>query len=142
MSIRLLILEPLTLVRTSLQAVLSVDSEIEVIGATATEEDLCSLANTLRPDVILMESQIGGVSTRSTLEHLRFSSPDIKIFVLSEYDEPELISNTLFAGAHAYILKQISASSLIQAIHLIMRCPFNLNPGIQYLFVQDDFNER
>jgi DNA-binding NarL/FixJ family response regulator len=118
--IRLLLVDDLIIFRQGLAALISLESDIEVVGE----------AETLRPDVILMDVRMpicDGVEATKVI-HQRF--PWIRIMVLTTFDEDDYICQSLQNGALGYILKSTPSQQLATTIRSLDRGFGQLDPAI------------
>lgn len=128
--IRVLIADDHALVREGIAAFLRLCDDIEVVGEAADGIEAIERAHKIRPDIVLMDigmPRLGGLE--ATVE-LRKTDPDIKIIVLTQYDDPEYISRFLKAGVSGYILKKAVGSDLLNAIRAVKRGEFYLFSSI------------
>jgi len=118
--IKILIADDHTLVRAGLAAFLLKTSEdFEIVGEAADGVEVIAAARKLKPNVILMDiamPKLGGLE--ATLE-IKKMNPDIKILILTQYEDPLYVRRCLKAGASGYILKKAVTPDLITAIHAI-----------------------
>ncbi len=125
--IRVFIADDHALVREGISALLKFFEDIEVVGEASDGIEAIKGAHELKPDIILMDigmPRLGGLE--ATLE-LRKSEPDIRIIILTQYEDREYISRFLKAGVSGYLLKKAVGSELINAIRTVYR-------GEVYLF--------
>jgi DNA-binding NarL/FixJ family response regulator len=128
--IRLLLVDDLVIFREGLAALISLEPDIEVVGAAGNGEEAILLAETLRPDVILMDVRMpicNGVEATKVI-HQRF--PWIRIMVLTTFDEDEYICQSLQNGALGYILKSTPSQQLAMTIRSLDRGFGQLDPAI------------
>jgi DNA-binding NarL/FixJ family response regulator len=128
--IRLLLVDDLVIFRQGLAALIGLESDIEVVGEASNGEEAISLAETLRPDVILMDVRMpicNGVEATKVI-HQRF--PWIRIMVLTTFDEDEYICQSLQNGALGYILKSTPSQQLATTIRSLDRGFGQLDPAI------------
>jgi len=119
--IRVLVADDHALVREGIAAMLRLSEGIEVAGEAADGMEAIKRARELRPDVVLMDISmptLGGLE--ATLE-LRRTDPDIKILVLTQYDDREYIARFLKAGVSGYLLKKAVGAELVNAIRAVHR---------------------
>jgi DNA-binding NarL/FixJ family response regulator len=121
--IRLLLVDDLVVFRQGLAALISLELDIEVVGEADNGEEAILMAETLRPDVILMN----GVEATKVI-HQRF--PWIRIMVLTTFDEDEYICQSLQNGALGYILKSTPSQQLATTIRSLDRGFGQLDPAI------------
>jgi DNA-binding NarL/FixJ family response regulator len=129
--IRVLIADDHALVREGIGALLRLQqNDIEVVGEASDGIEAIEKAAKLRPDIVLMDismPRLGGLE--ATIE-LKKSNPEIKIIVLTQYDDREYISRFLKAGVSGYLLKKAVGSELINAIKAVSRGEFYLFSAI------------
>lgn len=117
--IRLLIVDDHTLFREGLQAIfLSVDN-IEVVGEAATGEDAIQQAQTLKPDVILMDIQMGDVNGIEASKRILETLPQTKIIMLTMLEDSESLFAAMMAGARSYVLKGADKSAVLRTIRSV-----------------------
>ncbi|MBE9012605.1 response regulator transcription factor [Pseudanabaenaceae cyanobacterium LEGE 13415] len=128
--IRLLLVDDQSLICQGLQAVLDQESDLEVVGAAANGEAAIAQVATLQPDVVLMDIRMpvmtGIEATRLIVEQF----PNVKVLVLSTFDDDRDIAQAMRAGAKGYLLKDMPASELIEAIRLVHRGYYQMAPGL------------
>lgn len=114
--IRVMIVDDQYIVRSGLSTFVSVCSDLELVGEAADGEEAVRLCAAVQPDIILMDlimPKMNGVeATRLILEQ----QPGIKILALTSFKEKDLVQNVLQAGAIGYLLKDITADELADAI--------------------------
>jgi DNA-binding NarL/FixJ family response regulator len=128
--IRLLLVDDLVIFREGLAALISLEPDIEVVGEAGNGEEAILLAQTLRPDVILMDVRMpicNGVEATKVI-HQQF--PWIRIMVLTTFDEDEYICQLLQNGALGYILKSTPSQQLAMTIRSLDRGFGQLDPAI------------
>ncbi len=119
--IRVLIADDHALVREGISALLKFYDDIEVVGEASDGIEAIERAREMKPEVVLMDigmPRLGGLE--ATVE-LRKSEPDIKIIVLTQYDDREYISRFLKAGVSGYLLKKAVGNELVNAIRAVHR---------------------
>jgi len=114
--IRVLLADDHTVVRQGLRALLTVESDIEIVGEADTGRAAVSLAKKLLPDVVVMDVAMpllnGLEATRQILRQL----PSTRVLALSSYGDDEYVQQLTEAGAVGYLVKQTAANDLIRAI--------------------------
>jgi len=128
--IKVLIADDHALVREGIIALLKLCDDIEVIGEASDGIEAVMKTEKLKPDVVIMDinmPKLGGLE--ATLE-IKRKTPDVKILVLTQYDDREYISRLLKAGVSGYILKKAGATELISAIKAVKRGELYLHPSI------------
>ncbi|MFJ9781126.1 response regulator [Amycolatopsis sp. NPDC101161] len=116
-SIRVLVCDDHAVVRAGLRALLAGADGIEVVGESASGEEAVATAAALRPDVVLMDIQLGdGIDGIEATRRIRSTPSAPRILVLTTYDTDADISRAIAAGATGYLLKAGSATELYAAI--------------------------
>lgn len=114
--IRLLLVDDHKMVREGLKAYLSLESDIEVVGEAGDGAAGAELAGQLRPDVILMDLMMPGIDGIEGTQRCMAASPSARVIVLTSMPDDERVVAAIRAGALSYILKDVSAEELAQAI--------------------------
>ena len=128
--IRVLIVDDQELFRESLKVVLSVSPGVEVIGAASGVQEALKSAANLRPDVVLMDIRMPGMDGVEGTRLFKERWPDMKVVVLTTFDDDEYVFGALKNGASGYLLKGSSVSELSKAIQIVHEGGAMLNPEI------------
>ena len=128
--IRVLIADDHALVREGIIAFLKFCDDIEVVGEAADGIAAIECAQKVRPDVILMDIGMPRYGGLEATIALRKTDPNIKILVLTQYDDREYVSRFLKAGVSGYLLKTAVGSELLNAIRAVHRGEFYLFSSI------------
>ncbi len=133
----ILIADDQSLFREGLHTLLSVQPEFEVIGeASNGEEVLQSVAEQL-PDVVLMDLRMPGMDGVSATRILHEKYPQVKVIVLTTFDDDEDVFEGLRAGAVGYLLKDVPSSKLFEAIRAAAKGEYFLLPSITAKIVSE-----
>jgi NarL family two-component system response regulator LiaR len=114
--IRVMIVDDHTIVREGLTTLLEVHPELSLVGEAADGRKAIELCAQLRPDIILMDLIMPEVDGVTAIRSIIKSHPEIRILVLTSFVENEKVQAALEAGAVGYLLKNISAAELVDAI--------------------------
>jgi len=120
-SMKILIADDHALVREGIVAFLKLCDDVEVVGEASDGLEALEKASKLHPDIIIMDvnmPKLGGLETTIEVKRLY---PDIKILVLTQYEDKEYIMRFLKAGVSGYLLKKAVGSDLITALKAIGR---------------------
>lgn len=128
--IRVLLADDQLLFREGLRTLLSVQAGIEVIGEASDGEEAIQIANLHKPDVVLMDVQMPVLDGVAATRRLHQAQPAIRIIMLTTYDHDEYVFEGLRAGAVGYLLKDVSAQKLVEAIETAARGETFLQPSI------------
>jgi len=135
--IRVLLTDDHTLFRQGIRTLLSAETDLEVIGEAADAADALTLARKLRPDVILMDIGMAGMSSFEAARVIRKERPEIRVVFLSMYDDEEYLAECIEMGAGGYILKDSPADQLLTAIREVHRGGSYLTPRLLTRLVDD-----
>ena len=100
----------------SLAFLLSIKGEAEVVDTATSAEDALKKVKNLLPDVVLMDIEMKGLDGIGATRRLRETFPDVKVIMLTMHSEEQYIIEAVKAGAKGYVLKDYSASIIIEAI--------------------------
>jgi NarL family two-component system response regulator LiaR len=114
--IRVLLVDDHAVVRSGLSAFLLVFDDLELVGEAAGGEEAVRLCEQLQPDVVLMDLVMPGMDGASATQKIRQRFPDIQIIALTSFKEQDLVQRVMQAGAIGYLLKNVSADDLAEAI--------------------------
>jgi NarL family two-component system response regulator LiaR len=114
--IRVLLVDDHAVVRSGLSAFLLVHDDLELVGEAAGGEDAVRLCQRVRPDVVLMDLVMPGMDGAEATRAIRERCPETQIIALTSFREEELVQGALQAGAIGYLLKNVTADELADAI--------------------------
>jgi len=117
--IRVLIVEDHHIVRRGLRLVLERDPMIVVVGEVADAESALSMLAATKPDVILMDIQLPGMSGVQATELICSSPTSPRVLILSSFDDDEFVHHVLKQGASGYLLKESTEQEVIEAIRRV-----------------------
>jgi DNA-binding NarL/FixJ family response regulator len=135
--IRVLLTDDHTLFRQGIRTLLATENDLEVVGEAANASDAVTLAQTVRPDVVLMDIGMTGMSSFEATRLIRKERPETKVIFLSMYDDEDYLSESMEIGASGYILKESPAEQLLTAIREVHRGGSYLSPRLLARLVDD-----
>jgi len=115
--IRIMLVDDHQVVRSGLRAFLSVFDEFEFVGEASNGREAVLLCPACKPDVILMDLKMPEMNGAQATREIRRICPNVQVVVLTSFREEELVEEALKAGAIGYLLKDVSADELAEAIH-------------------------
>lgn len=128
--IKVLIADDQALIRESLQIVLSAHEELEVMGTVGDGLEVLDFLKSNRPDVILMDIRMPHLDGVLCTKQVKELYPNIKIIILTTFDDDDFIFSALKHGASGYMLKGVSTDDLYQAIVTVNSGGAMINPDI------------
>jgi DNA-binding NarL/FixJ family response regulator len=128
--IRVLLVDDDDLMRAGLRAVLSSDASIDVIGEAGNGRMAVEGARTLRPDVVLMDVRMPDLDGIAATRELLGTSPDVKVVILTTFEQDDYVFGALNAGASGFLLKRTGPEELLAAIHTIAAGDSLLSPSV------------
>ena len=128
--VRVLLVDDQALFREGLRTLLSVQPGIHVVGEAGNGQEALAKARVLCPDVVLMDLRMPLLDGVAATRQLRETCPASRVIVLTTSDEDEYIFDALHAGAVGYLLKDVSAERLVEAIHAAARGESVLQPSV------------
>ena len=114
--VRVLIADDHRLFAEALEAILTTDARIAVVGRAANGEEAVALARDGRPDVVLMDIAMPILDGIAATKEIGVEAPDTRVVVLTGSDAPEDITRARAAGATGYVTKDQVAGDLVRAI--------------------------
>ena len=119
-----------TILREGLRALLTADSNFEVVGEARDGREAVRCVERLGPDLLLMDLSMPRMSGMDAIHEIKKRYPDIKIIALTVHKTEEYLLTTLQAGVDGYVLKDATHEELVMAIHNVMAGKRYLSPGI------------
>lgn len=119
-TVRVMIVDDHAMVAEGIEAILETYDDIEVVGTASNGNEAVELADQLKPQVVLLDLNMPGVSGLTTTEMILERQPEIRVLILSMHDSPEYISTALRHGARGYILKDVPSEEIKTAIDSVM----------------------
>lgn len=127
--IRILLVDDQTLFREGLRTLLSSQHDLEVVGEAGDGEEALREAARLRPDVVLMDLRMPLLDGVAATRRLRDVQPACRVIALTTFDD-EYVFEALRAGAVGYLLKDVSALKLFEAVRAVARGESFLHPSV------------
>jgi len=128
--LRVVIADDHAILREGLRALLATTDDIEVVGEAADGREAISRVQALRPDIVIMDAAMPGLGGLEATLELRRTHPDVKIVVLTQYEDREYIRRFLQAGVSGYLLKKSAGKELASAIRAAARGGLVLDPEV------------
>jgi two-component system response regulator NreC len=135
--IRVLIAEDHTVVRQGLSALINRQPDMRVVGESGDGKEAVEKAKELCPDVVLMDIAMKRMNGLEATARIKKIAPEVKVLVLTMYENEEYIFQILRAGASGYLLKDAAMTDLIAAIKAVYRGESYLSPSISRKVIDD-----
>ena len=126
--IKVMVVDDHAVVRSGLSAFLSVVPDLELVGEAENGDEAVRRCGLLYPDVILMDLMMPGTDGVTATRLIRQTYPTVQVIALTSFPEDELVQNALRAGATGYLLKNVSARELAEAIRAAHKGKMTLSP--------------
>lgn len=117
--IRVVIADDIQILRQGLHAILSRDKELQVVGLAANGKEAWELCKSQKPQVVLMDMRMPEYDGSWGIEKIKRDYPQVKILVLTTFDDEETVEAALKSGADGYILKEMEDEKVIQSIKAV-----------------------
>ncbi|HTS13080.1 MAG TPA: response regulator transcription factor [Candidatus Limnocylindrales bacterium] len=121
MSIRVLVVDDHESVRKGVCAILSSRKDVEICGEASNGKDAVSKADSLKPQIIIMDISMPIMDGISATREILNSSPDTAIVMLSMHNSKEMVENAKRIGARAFVTKAQAGAALLQALDSALR---------------------
>ena len=128
--IRLLVVDDHQLVRKGIRSLLINHPDIEIVGEAENGVVALKQVQACNPDIVLLDIRMPGLDGIEVIRQLQHTRPEVKIIVLTTYDDEAYISAALEAGVHGYLLKNVSHEVLADAIRSVHAGERQLSPDL------------
>jgi DNA-binding NarL/FixJ family response regulator len=129
-SFTVLIADDHPLFRKGMRALLAAMPDVDVLGEATSGEEAVAMATTLQPDVVLMDLQMPDGGGLTATRELSKSSPNVRILVVTLFEDDESVFAALRAGARGYILKDADEDEMMRAIRAVGEGEAIFSPAI------------
>ena len=118
---RIILADDHNVVRRGLAALLTLEGDYQVVGETHNGEDLLTLVERHRPDIVILDLSMPRLNGLEALRRLKRMDASTSVLILSMYDDEELIVQAIRRGAEGYILKDSMDDELFEALEIIQQ---------------------
>lgn len=140
-NIRVIIVDDHDMLRQGLAIYISMFADLELVGQAANGEEAIQLCREVKPDVVLMDLVMPVMDGVTAVTHILRENPNIQIIVLSGFDQDDvLIRSALQAGATSYLLKNVVAQELAEAIRTTQLGKQTLSPEVAQTLIESILN--
>lgn len=127
---RLFIADDHAVVRSGLKLILQSQPDLELVGEAATGEEAVAQILELRPEIVLLDIGLPGMTGLQAAQEIRERAPEVRIVLLTMYNDDAYLQQALRIGAQGYVLKQAADSELIAAIRAVQRGESFIYPSL------------
>jgi DNA-binding NarL/FixJ family response regulator len=127
---RVLLTDDHALFRQGIRTLLSLESDMEVAGEAKNASEAVALAHQLRPDIVLMDIGMNGMSSFEATRLIRKDRPETRVIFLSMYDDEDYLAECVEIGGSGYILKESQADQLLAGIREVGQGGSYLSPRL------------
>src|SRR5579864_2770606 len=117
--LNILIADDHPLFRHGVAALLASTSDLQVVGEASSGDEAIVLADSLQPDLILMDIQMPGVNGIEATRRIVHTSPHIRILIVTMFEDDPSVFSAMRAGAHGYILKDAQKDDILRAVRAV-----------------------
>ncbi|MFV2063157.1 MAG: response regulator [Chloroflexota bacterium] len=135
--IRVVVVDDHTLMRQGTVGLLQSQADIEVVGEANSGREGIDRAVELKPDVVLMDIAMPGISGLDATRELSSRHPEIKVLILTMHDRDDYLFEALRAGASGYVLKGADVKELLAGVRAVKRGEVYLQPAASKALVAD-----
>jgi DNA-binding NarL/FixJ family response regulator len=128
--IHILIADDHTLFRSGLKALFESLAETAVIGEAESGQEAITLAETLQPDIILMDIQMPGINGIDATRRIVQTNPHIGVIMVTMFEDDDSVFAAMRAGARGYVLKGADQDEMVRVIHAVAQGEALFGPGI------------
>lgn len=134
--IRVMLVDDHAVVRSGLSTFLMTCEDMELVGEGSSGKQAVEMCSRVQPDVVLMDLVMSGMDGATATRLIREKCPEIQVIALTSFKEQELVQGALQAGAIGYLLKDISADELANAIRAAYAGKPTLAPEAAQVLIQ------
>lgn len=139
--IRILLADDHAVVRQGFKMILSAQSDMEIVGEAGNGREAVELAESLKPDIVVMDVAMPELNGIEATRRLAASTPHCRVVALSMHKDNVYVREILRAGARGYLLKDSVAADVVSAIRAVARGESYLHPAVSNA-VLDDYRKH
>jgi DNA-binding NarL/FixJ family response regulator len=128
--IRVLLVDDQNLLRQGLKALLELEADLAIVGEAENGQIAIQQVQALNPDVVLMDIRMPGMDGVAATGEISRQFPQVKVLVLTTFDDDKYVTAALRQGAIGYLLKDTPSEELAQAIRTVYKGYTHLSPGL------------
>ena len=125
----LILVDDHEVVRVGLRTLLARNPDFDIVDEASSGQEAVRKALMHRPDIMVMDVRLGGMSGIEACREIVQASPSVKVIMLTSYGDDDMLFESIAAGASGYVLKQIGSDELIRAIENVGKGESSLDPA-------------
>ncbi len=134
--IRILLADDHDILREGLKALLSMQSDMVIVGEAYTGRDAVGLAERLQPDVVLLDVSMPELDGLEACRRIRARAPEVQVLILTMHEREDYLRQALEAGAAGYLVKRTAATELRLAVRAVAHGETFLSPSMARTLVR------
>jgi two-component system response regulator NreC len=135
--IRLLLVDDHQIVRAGLRMLFQAEADMEIVGEVSSGDEAIQAVHDLKPDVVLMDVVMPGMSGMEATRRIKETSPEVAVLALTMHEDEQYFFEMLNAGASGYVPKRAAPDDLVSAIRVASQGNVFLYPTMAKLLVKD-----
>jgi two-component system response regulator NreC len=135
--IRLLLVDDHQIVRAGLRMLFQAEPDMEIVGEVGSGEEALRAVRDLKPDVVLMDVVMAGMSGIEATRRIKEANPAVAVLALTMHEDEQYFFEMLSAGASGYVPKRAAPDDLVSAIRVVSQGNVFLYPTLAKLLVKD-----
>lgn len=129
-AVPVMVVDDHAVVRAGLRTLLELSGRFRVVAEAATASEAVALARAVRPRIVIMDVRLKDGSGIEACREIRAENPDTRVVMLTSYPDEEAVTASVLAGASGYLLKELTADDLLEALHIVERGGSLLGPDL------------
>ena len=138
---KVLICDDQAIIRDGMELLLKLEKDIEVVGKASNGAEALQLVAELRPDLVLMDLKMPVINGIEATQRIQQQFPEVKVLVLTTFEEDEWLFDALRAGAAGYLLKDTPRADLVKAIRGTIEGKTYMDPAVAGRLVEQAINQ-
>ena len=135
--IRVLLVDDHAIMRDGIRALLGLNEDIEIVGEASEGREAIEKTKELSPDLVIMDIAMPGIDGLEATRRIKKQNPNVKVLILTQYNNKEYILSAVKAGAAGYLPKRALGSELVSAVRAIQRGESFLHPTVATALIED-----
>ena len=137
MNVKIILVDDHEIVRAGLRMLLQAQTDIEIVGEAENGQEALDLCNKARPDVVIMDITMPGLSGLEVTRQIKQQCPNTAVLALTIHEGEQYFFEMLNAGASGYVPKRAAPTDLVAAIHAVSSGEVYLHPSVAKTLVND-----